>query len=125
MALFARVDALFRRAPLSRPRRHNINPHPQEENMECGDDWQYVSREEIADASRQRAAFLYKQLDAENAVALNVQRQNPIPFAFDIGVSEVDGYLMLDTPHQKALNFGKLLDAFNSNSNADEESFTF
>lgn len=140
MALFARVAALFRRAPLSRPRIKNINPHPQEENMEMvnmewfascgsyalhGDDWQYVSREEIAAANRESTTIMHTNLDAKITAARNVQRQNQMSFAFDIGECEVDGFMVLDTPHQTALNFGKLLDKFNSNSNADEESFTF
>lgn len=134
MALFVRVFALFQRAKPIVPK-HNTNPYPQEENIEManidwfascgsypllGDKWEYVSREEIADASTQCVKFMYEQLDAKNAAARNVQPQNPTPF--DIGETEVDGYLKLDTPHQMALNFGEMLDEFNDH---EEPSFTF
>jgi len=131
MALFAKVAAFFKRAPLSRPRHPNSTAPVEMAYMDwfgccgsnalLGDNWEFVSREEIADASRQRVAFMHTRLDAKNAAARNVQRQNPTPF--DINESEVDGFLMLDTPHQTALNFGKLMDAFNKD--LEEPSLTF
>lgn len=129
MALFARIAALFRRAPRPKPRQTtSTEPEIEMAHVEWyagsfalnGDAWEYVSRKEIAAADKERVAIMHAHLDAEITAARNKQRQNSMQF--DIGERECDGYIVLDTPHQNAVDFGKLLGKFNTE---EEPSFMF
>ncbi len=82
-----------------------------------GGPWEYLSKKEIVAAEELRVASLHTRLDAVNAAARNAHR----PPIEDIGQRENDGFVVVDTPHQMALNFATLLDSFG----AEEPSFIF
>ena len=125
MALFARVAALFRRrAPRPRPRQtYSTAPEREMAHMDSyatrsfalnGGAWEYLTRKEIAAANQESVAIMHSRLDAVNAA---VPRQTTVV----IGMRDVGDFVVLDTPHQMAIEFGLLLDSFNT----DEDSFVF
>jgi len=83
-----------------------------------GDSWEILSKEEIAETVKEKVASSYARLDQENAAARNAFRKP----TEDIGQREVkEGFVELYTPHEKAVEFGELLDNFNT----EEPSFVF
>lgn len=128
MALFARLARLFRRTPQQNNSNmlvemqylHNKKVVENNDTTSLNEDsWEYVSREDIAAADQKHVAIMYKNLDAEIAAARNEQCKNPIPFA--IGEREEDGFIVLETQRETALDFEELLDEFNTH----ETSFMF
>jgi len=83
-----------------------------------GGPWEILSLKEIAAADKAQSASMYARLDEKNA-ATRVAPRQPTE---DIGQREVEeGFVVLDTPRQMAMNFANLLDEFNT----EESSFMF
>ena len=125
MALLARNSRFFGR----KPQKQSTNAKEQEmqymekdfdnceKNRICinEDAWEHLSRSEIKAAQMEcakeeqtRGDLMYELLDAANASARKGHHEPGV----DIGTSEVEveGFVMLNSPHQMAKAFSNLLD---------------